>query len=306
MNGNQIKAHMPPKLRQCMSDVKYEILKQINVKNDRNADSQSLSELKPISDVCSNWCDNIHVIRHAGGEIDGRPYLNCLEAFQNSAEMGCKALEADLQLTTDDHVVLLHDMKSAFDIEQDESVKLADTETMFMNRKIAGKYTPMNIESLVEFMKEYPDIYIITDCKQQSMSEVLSQIVATVKRESEKEQEHILSHMVIQLYHYEDCDIVQQIYQFPNMIFTLYDSGLYIWNAERIVKHCIRNKIGVVTMPYGFIRNKHVLDLFNRFNIRVFVHTINVSDNTDIYCKAGVWGIYSDNMTEWNASKKDI
>ena len=293
-------------IKRILSDIKYDVLKYFNVREDRKADSESISDFVSLEPEYYRWCDNIHVIRHAGGEIDGRSYLNCLEAFRNSAEMGCKALEADFQLTTDDHVVLLHDMKSAFDIEQDERVKLADTETMFMNRKIAGKYTPMNIESLVEFMKEYPDIYIITDCKQQSMSEVLSQIVATVKRESEKEQEHILSRMVIQLYHYEDCDMVQQIYQFHNMIFTLYDSGLYIWNAERIVKHCIRNKIGVVTMPYGFIRNKHVLDLFNKYNIRVFVHTINIRDNTDIYSKAGVWGIYSDDMIEWNANKKDI
>ena len=297
---------MTRSIRKILSDIKYDMIRSFEVRKDRKADPEPVTDFDRLDQKYNRWCDNVHVIRHAGGEVDGKPYLNCLEAFKRSADAGCTALEADLQLTKDERVVLLHDQKSALGIDRPEEEHLDDTEQAFMERKIAGRYTPMNIESLIVFMKEHPDVYIVTDCKQQSMSEVLGQIVSAVKDESAEERKYILSHMVIQLYHYEDCELVQNIYHFPNMIFTLYDSGLYIWNAERIVKHCLRDKIGVVTMPYGFIRNKHVLDLFNRYNIRVFVHTINGRDDTRCYQDAGVWGIYSDDMTKWDVWEKDI
>ena len=91
-----------------------------------------------------------HFIAHAGGAIDGNIYTNCLEALDLSYSKGCKLFELDLVLTTDGKIVAQHDPPEV-------------TEAVFMNRRIAEKYTPLNMEAINLWFQDHPDAILVTD-----------------------------------------------------------------------------------------------------------------------------------------------
>jgi hypothetical protein len=91
-----------------------------------------------------------HFIAHAGGAIDGLNYTNCLEALDLSYSKGCKLFEIDLSPTTDGKLVGSHGPPGV-------------TEEEFMNRLIAGKYTPLNMERINDWFRRHPDAILITD-----------------------------------------------------------------------------------------------------------------------------------------------
>ena len=91
-----------------------------------------------------------YFIAHAGGAIDGINYTNCREALDFSYSKGCKLFELDLVLTTDGKIVAQHDAPGI-------------TEAEFMARPIEGKYTPMNMESIILWFRNHPDAILVTD-----------------------------------------------------------------------------------------------------------------------------------------------
>jgi glycerophosphoryl diester phosphodiesterase len=281
----RIKKYIPSYAVKTVSNIKYNILKAYHVHLDRRNDNDKLSDMVPLSDEKSAWCTDGIIICHAGGMIEEHPYTNCMEAFQNSVAHGKKILEADFQITSDGKVILLHDTGSVWG-------EIRDTVSHdgFMNHMILGKYTPLDIEKLVDFMHRNQEAYVVTDCKKGTLDGVIREILRTCDDES------LLNRFIIQLYQYEDAARVREIYDFRYLIFTLYDSGLYIWNAERIVKHCVRNGIGVVTMPYGFVRDDKALNLFREYNVKVCVHTVNDIYMAEELRKRGVTGIYTDEI----------
>ena len=91
-----------------------------------------------------------YFIAHAGGEIGGINYTNCLEAMNLSYSKGCRLFELDLRLTTDNVFVASHD-------------PIEMSEAKFMSQLIEGKYTPMNMKSIVQWFTNHPDAILVTD-----------------------------------------------------------------------------------------------------------------------------------------------
>ena len=264
-------------IRQTLSDIKYVVLKASQVRHDRTEDSDPLSLFSPADPGLSAWTEGVRIIRHAGGETpDHERYTNSLEAFEYSASLGCRAIETDLDVDHDGRVLLIHRE----------------------GNKGPGENTLMDLHDLLGFMDRHPDIYIVTDCKNGTLMKICASLIRLEERYRKR--------FVIQLYSYEDRVLVESIGSFDNYIFTLYDSGLYIWNSERIVKHCLRNRIGVVTMPSGFVRMNE-LKIYADYGIRVFIHSaVGDETNDPVACagfmKRGVYGFYSDVLTESDLS----
>ncbi|QHX36918.1 glycerophosphodiester phosphodiesterase family protein [Spiroplasma sp. BIUS-1] len=121
-----------------------------------------LSSLLTVS--CSNYDyarqgDPI-LIAHAGGAIDGNSYTNSLDAMNKSYEDGFRYFELDFMTTSDDKIVAIHDWDRWF---KDNNKKKIPTHEEFMNSKIKGKYSPLDIATLNVWFKEHEDAYLITD-----------------------------------------------------------------------------------------------------------------------------------------------
>lgn len=242
----------------------------------------------PFPENIHSWYSDCHMVRHAGGGLENRSYLNCAEAIEESARLFKRpVIELDFCRTYDGGIILLHDFASIGIADMTINnggggIYRAD----FMNLKISGQYTPLDLESLFAIMDAHKEIRIIVD----GSIDIIPDIINAAK----KVDCGILKRFIIQLYGYDDYKKIESMYHFEDYIFTLYSSGLYIWNFKEIVAFCLDNNIPVVTMPKEYVRNRRTLSIFNKYNIKVFAHTVNDSNLWKKLQNMGVWGIYTD------------
>lgn len=231
-------------------------------------------------------------VAHAFGEVDGFTYTNSLEAFEANYARGHRVFEVDLEYTRDDYsVVLTHDEESWRAERADVADDVPFTHDVFMNTPINGRFTPLDLEALIELMDEYQDIYIVLDTKYydtQSVVIVFSQIV----REAESVDPEILSRIVPQVYNEDMFWTVMQVYEFKSVIFTLYAIE---WTPESVYDFCFRTGCRFVTL-WDYLLTPEALALWDTQGINVAVHTVNDQAAADGYYDMGVDMIYTDSL----------
>ena len=102
-------------------------------------------------------------IAHAGGEIDGYKYTNCLEAVKQSLSSGITHIELDLCMTSDGYLVAAHDWPYFHYITGHKGDSTAITYSEFCSRKIHGKYTPITCFMIDSMMMANSAIFLVTD-----------------------------------------------------------------------------------------------------------------------------------------------
>lgn len=242
---------------------------------------------------------NIPVIAHAMGTVDGRRNTNSLDAFLESYEAGQRVFEVDLQLTGDGHLVARHDWDqiSYYNLEQ-LYAGVMDYET-FQNTPICFFYTPLDIEGLVSLLRDYPDIYLVTDSKESDEETVRAQMGEIARAVREAEDETLWERIIVQIYHEEMYDWISQEAPITNWIFTLYQLGSP--DYEEIGAFCRERDIPVVTVAAERL-NGMISRTLRGCGCRVYVHTVNQL-RAMLALSWGADGFYSDYVTpaEWKA-----
>ncbi len=101
-------------------------------------------------------------IAHAGGMIDGNIYTNSLEALDRSYGSGFRLFELDILRTSDNRFVAAHtwdDWKKMTGYRG----PVPPPHTTFMEHKILGKYSPLDMELINEWFSAHPDAILVTD-----------------------------------------------------------------------------------------------------------------------------------------------
>lgn len=240
------------------------------------------------------WYDNNRVVIHALGEIDGHAYTNSSEALEKSHSMGNTIFECDFSLTSDDKLVACHDWDTGF--QEGFSEDNIPTKDLFMQVKILGKYTPVSIDEIVRFMEENQEVYIITDTKYAEAEYYNLQFQEIVDTAIKGDCEEILKRFIIQIYHpymYED---INNIYQFDNYIYTLYQEGYRgdTQEMEEYAMFCRQHDIDVITMNAEYYSDE-LLDICDRYELQLFVHTVNDEEMKKSFLEKKV-GIYTDSF----------
>lgn len=237
------------------------------------------------------WYDQNQIVMHALGTIDGHIYTNSFEALtQNYFEGGHRVFECDLLLTADNELVACHDWK----LDEKSELSTIPTKQEFMETKIEGKYTPMAIEDIVQFMKEHSDIYLVTDTKFAEPEYFTNQFEKIVDAAIKNDCEEVLNRFVIQIYHpYMYVDI-NEIYPFKNWIFTLYLEGYHgdADQMEEYAKFCVANGIDVITMNKDYYSDE-LLKICDRYGLHLYVHTVKDERQKQEFLSKKV-GIYVD------------
>lgn len=120
-------------------------------------------------EIFNYYVTNQKYIMHAGGAIDGHNYTNSYETLKAHYDAGNRIFEIDINMTNDNHLVLLHgwaenDYKYKLGIAYNEDHPVLDYET-FKEQKLFGQYQTMGFEDLIAFMKENPYSYFILNLK---------------------------------------------------------------------------------------------------------------------------------------------
>ena len=246
-----------------------------------------LNQYEPMEKNQAVWLQNSVLLAHAMGGIDNTTYSNSLEAFKQAYENGFRIFEVDFSVTSDNKVVCAHDFSN---VEN----KTMDYDS-FMNSKIENKYSPLDVKKMVQLMKQYPDIYIMTDFKWDNSlgsdhKEVIT-IIEEIVKEAKEQQEELLQRFIVQIYGPDSYEIIEKIYPFEHYVYTLYHYASPIY--EEILAFCLEHNIPVVAMGIERI-NQERTKYFEDWNIDVLVYTVNELEKSKELVDYGVDGIYTD------------
>lgn len=219
----------------------------------------------------SGWL-NFPVIAHAMGTVDGRTETNSLDAFLESYEAGHRVFEVDLQLTSDGHLIARHDWDqiSYYNLEQTYA-GVMDLKT-FQNTPICFFYTPMTIDDMVALMKQYPDIYFVTDSKDTDETTIRAQMKEIRRAVQEAGDPSLWKRFIVQIYHEDMYQWVVQETLVTNWIFTLYQ--IEKPDYEKIGTFCQIHGIPVVTVSTGRLTPEDV-KILHSYNCLIYIHTVN-------------------------------
>ncbi|WP_340026056.1 phosphatidylinositol-specific phospholipase C/glycerophosphodiester phosphodiesterase family protein [Paenibacillus sp. FSL K6-1096] len=239
------------------------------------------------------------VIAHAMGGINNKAYTNTQDAFIANYEQGTRIFEADLLLTSDDQLVARHEWTTGMSkkLGQQEVLppdKQGDvlTHEEVMNSPVLELYSPLDIEKIVELMEVYPDAYVVTDTKELEPEQVTKQFELIVEA-AQKKDPALLQRIVPQIYSREMLGVVKKVYDFPEMIFTLYQTQ----DSDEVILEFVKQTGVDITMPIDRATKSFVRQL-KKAGARVYVHTVNDEKEIVKLSRLGVDGFYTDFIAE--------
>lgn len=235
----------------------------------------------PFENTGDGWYLDAKLIYHACGGIDGLDYTNSREALESTISAGNKYIEIDFAFSSDGQLVCTHEWENSVD---SKGVQLSYRE--FMSQKIFGKYTPLSAKDVISYMEEYPDVYVVTDTKD-DFTDVIKTLLSLTEDES------IIDRFIIQVYTPEQKSQILNLYKFNdnNFLLTLYK--LPPLNVNQILKICGDNNIYVLTCRQGYLLTEEIEQLRQK-NITIFEHTVNRPDIANKDIEKGINGFYTD------------
>ncbi|SEL81981.1 Glycerophosphoryl diester phosphodiesterase [Butyrivibrio sp. ob235] len=241
--------------------------------------------------------DEGHIV-HAAGFIektDGETvnYTSCVEALNNCYDMGNRFCELDFLNTTDGKLVCAHEWKQLYDNGEplSEAVSLEKALTC----KVEGEFTPLDLEQLVDFLREHENLYIVTDIKHDYNVDGAKLIAETCP--------DLLDRFIIQVYHEKEAGIVEKI-GFRNIIFTLYRTD-EAERSPRAIRHAALKHDFVAWTVKKSLIDEEFVSMIDENNGILFTHTINDPEKMKEFIALGVDGFYSD-IVMWDDIKKEL
>ena len=241
------------------------------------------------------WTELSHgLVAHGGGGILNVVVSNCYEALTLNYRKGHRVFEMDLNLTSDNELVAVHDWPSYAGIKS-----LAE----FKEIKIADVFTSMDLDDIYAFMQTNKDAYLITDTKsfEYSEEETALQFRLIYKKAFEYGGYDILSRVIPQIYNERTYDVINEIYSFRSIVYTLYATKAT--SAEVMEFVMDKDEIKVIAMTperysNDFLDELNTNSLFaNSLTTNsklIYLHTINDLDEIMYYKQQGVHGFYTD------------
>ncbi len=255
------------------------------------------------------WYKKYHVIRHAGGGIDGKYYSGSLEAWDLSYERGNRVFDVDLSFTSDGVLVVRHEW---FDnLEDDSLCAMAqsniniDTNGQlryykpyyrmnieeFKQTKPFQSYTPLTCEDMINYMAAHTDLYVALDMK----DDLLSSYQYVVRQAREMDLESILQHVIVSVYDVELHDSIMAIYPFQNWV--LRQHYIHERNYCELLYECLKYNIPVVNIS-SYYADDEGIQWLNNVGIYTFVTVCDYVSDMRNYQSKGFWGCVSNNLDE--------
>ena len=253
--------------------------------------------LRDVSRIRRLLAEERYII-HAGGAMirDGirYTYTNSREALENALAAGNRVIELDFIRSRDGYYLCGHDgnVTGEYPWVRGLDAPAALDREDFLNRKMFGAFTPMDLDSVAEVMRERTDFYIVTDVK--------DDIIAFCETVRERYPE-LSERFIIQIYHEAEYTPVHDM-GFPFIILTLYRwSGDEYLSADpqRIAREC---ELVGFTFPASRYRedtpqNRRFLEIMRGAECPLYVHTVDDREEQRKLFDAGVSAIYT-NETE--------
>ncbi|WP_026528947.1 glycerophosphodiester phosphodiesterase family protein [Butyrivibrio sp. VCD2006] len=238
-----------------------------------------------------------HIV-HAAGFItkaDGETvnYTSSVEALNNCYANGNMFCELDFLKTTDGKLVCAHSWKQFYD--NGEALTEAVSLEKALSCKIEGEFTPLELSTLVDFLRGHENFYIVTDIKKDYNVEGAKLIAEAAP--------DMMDRFIIQVYHEQEAGEMEAM-GFKNIIFTLYRTEEEERTPEAIEYAAKHHDFIAWTAKKSFISKEFAEEIKKNGGI-LFTHTINDPEEMKQYIAEGVDGFYSD-VASWDEVKKEL
>ena len=218
-------------------------------------------------------------IAHAGGALQKKTYTNSLEALESNKPY-FDLFEIDLIFTSDNELACLHDWDINFERLFNRKTTLPLTLYEFRSLAAGLEITPCDLSSLMEWLSEHPDKYIVTDIKERNI-EALEQIASRYPE--------LMDQIAPQVYQWGEYSQVAEL-GYDKIIFTLY--ALRDLSVPRLLQDVFENEYFAVTFPMSLADD--LAEVLASRGVRTYVHTVNNMQEASALNKIGVWGVYTD------------
>lgn len=263
------------------------------IDEDRRDTKIDFSNYPAIEHVEGAWYEKAPLFYHAGGDVGGLDYTNSIEAMEETLAEGHRFVEIDFLYTADGELACAHFWDSLW--EEDQKIPTLEE---FKDLKIFGKYTSMNAYQLVDYMKEYPDLRIVIDTKEENYEDVVRDLV-----EIASFNPNITERFIIQLYDAGTKAVLQEIYPFKdeNFLFTAYKFGPQLTN--KIMNLCYEENIVVVAIASGEWEQE-TIEMFREKGFIIYEYTVNRPNRANESLEKGIHGFYTDCLVEEDLNKQ--
>ncbi len=238
------------------------------------------------------WYEESCLVAHALGNAGSYTYTNTKDALEESVAEGYKTLEVDLSLTSDGEVVCRHTWYSdEFGVSYDGEIPDLAT---FEREKYYGELTPLTGRGLLEYWAEHPELYFVTDVKQDENTNLLEVLEKLVDLAEETGNEALLDHLIVQLYAIEDYDKINAIYPVKHWLFTTYQLSDTQGAEVEAAAFASEKGFGVLTVPAWCMGSDYFIELTQEYGLNLFIHTIDKYEDVERASRRGIYGYYSD------------
>lgn len=243
------------------------------------------------------WLKEDMAIAHACGSIAGTPYTNCLEALNHSyVQNGFRLFEIDLIATSDGSLACRHDwLPYLYDYLQQEPPVPNDGAPLsleqFQTRPILGRYTPLGIRELLEFLHRHPDARVITDTKS-TVKEEVEALFRILVKEAEPFGLDMPRRFIPQIYSFDMYDWLHAIYPEWQMMLTLYQTHA---SDQDILSFVQKKPVAAIVMSLERF-TPHFARRLRGIGVKVVLHTINDLEIMNRYVGADADGIMTDSI----------
>lgn len=225
--------------------------------------------------------DGLVLIAHAGSALDGWQGSNSLEAMENAVELGFRYIELDMLTTSDGQIVLNHNWYHISNrIPGVENGIMSHAE--FMSHRIFDRFTPVDLDMLIDFLREHPEPRIITDTK----ATEYAALYAIAERFPEYRHRFIA-----QAYAPEDVARIRAL-GFDDIILTIYMMDLGGRNPGFIHDFAVQEGLYAVAIPEELAVPAFVAHL-DMDEMRYIVHTIDSIEKANVLHNMGFYAIYT-------------
>lgn len=235
------------------------------------------------------------VIAHGGGAYRGYETTNSVEAVNNSIKNGFKMIELDMEFSSDDKIIMLHDWDRTTVHYFGKSFDNKITERQFLNLTVHGQFEVLTFDKLTKILDKYPDVKIVTDTKGDN-EKLLTKIAL--------EYPNYKDRITPQIYDYDEYEWVKEL-GYTDIIFTLYAQAKV--DIEKLINFIRANDIYAVTMPDYYVEKGICKELAASGAI-VYVHPVGSYEKAKSMNKKGAYGVYSGTLIpeEFEGLQKDV
>jgi hypothetical protein len=224
---------------------------------------------------------DLALVAHAAAAVEGWQGSNALEALENAVTLGFRYIELDMLYTTDGKIVLNHNWYHVSNrIPGIENGIMSHAE--FMSHRIFGQFTPVDLDLLINFLRENPGPRIITDTKDTDYAALYA--IAEFFPEYKYR-------FIPQAYTFEDVARIRAL-GFKDIILTIYMMELEGRDPGFIHEFAMEEGLYAVAMPESWAIPAFVAYL-DMDEMRYMAHTIDSAEKANVLHAMGFYAIYT-------------